>query len=188
MYDPAIDLSEDPDTGKLASNIAEFMQSRDLEHLKFTAEPSWFYLRPISRKAMLAFVMKGETDHDRFARAFMVSLDRVENFVGDDGETLAVYTPSRPQSRDGSVDAIDAEAIEMFSITDILEIGAVAFQRSFLPLGCGACYQAPQSSVSAWGMRAVVAHSQRVEQKTVELDPSDEPEEQPTPTPAGAFA
>lgn len=142
IYDPAIDSE--------LSEVLEYGRERDISKLKFRdgMKPVKFTVERMNRRVMLRYICAAETDNERYLRAFACGVSRVtglpdapdwraENFV----EGVA-----------GRFRLITDEELERFEVADILEIGAVAYWRSFLRQGSAVTYPLLQSSARVYDM------------------------------------
>lgn len=175
IYDPALNACSNE------QKIAYLRTRKELE-LTIIDQPVWFYLRPIPRSAMLTFVMRGIDDTEKYARAFMVSIDRVEGHTTDDGVKHDVFTPRRAEKNGAAIDMISPEDLDAFSIADIVEIGAAAYWRAFLPVGSGAYYPLPATSEAALASSAMDCHYQSAESSLAISEAKHELEEPLTPS------
>ncbi len=111
--------------------MLKYRDTRDAALLKFKPgrQPQRYHLREIKQRVMEPFVMATDVESVRHTRAFMCAVARVDSILQRDGSILPEsWSPS------GGPDAVcmaDAD-MERFSASDRAEIGAIAFERSFL--------------------------------------------------------
>lgn len=142
LYDPAIDGS--------VSDVIAYGRSRDLSKITFKAgqEPVRFWVERMSRRLMLRHVAAADSENERYTRAFSCAVVRVTGLEGKHE-----FRPQQQLSTPvGQVRMVTEEELERFAIADILEIGAVAFWRSFLRPGNEASYPLLASSATAYDM------------------------------------
>jgi hypothetical protein len=119
--DPAIDTAAMLDTEMLA-----YITARDVSKLpiKIGQQPTRFVLRPITQREMLGYVMHGATLEEKHARAFCSSVDSVQG-AWIDGRQCS-WSPADKRS------PMTADECALFSLAEILDVGGVAWVRSFL--------------------------------------------------------
>lgn len=119
--DDAIDTAKITDVEMLA-----YITGRDVSKLpiKVGQQPTRFILRPITQRDMLGFVMLGATNEDKHARAFRASVDSVQGAWVD-----GVQCSWAPADRRAPM---TPEECEVFSLAEVLDVGGVAWARSFL--------------------------------------------------------
>ena len=121
--DPAIDTQQMTD-----AQMLDYITARDVSVLpiKTGQRATRFVLRPITQSEMLGYVMQGATDAEKHARAFRASVDSVQGAWIDGRQQADAWAPA-----DRRAPMTSAEC-ELFSLAEILDIGGVAWTRSFL--------------------------------------------------------
>lgn len=142
VFDEAIDVDRIGVTALLA-----YGESRDWNAVApfFVAGkmPKVFHLRAISTSAFLSYVATAASAEDRAARAFAASVVRVDNMLTDDGVVVSNW---RPSSRAENA-VLTTEEINAFAPAEVIEIGRVAYARSFLVRTTQPTYELPLSSL-----------------------------------------
>ncbi len=124
--DPAIDRAA---TGR--KGLVAFGETRDMKHLVFLpgAKPVVYHLKEISHSRMTRWVMSSESEPEQCSRAFQAAVIRIDDLAAADGIKLG---PGWVPPMIGDLDPLMAdEAMERFPLFAILEIGGVAYRRSF---------------------------------------------------------
>lgn len=120
--DPAIDTARMTEAEMLA-----YLHDRDATKLKIKQgeRAAVYHLRPISHERLAEIVDTCATDGARFIRSFRASVIRVEHLRLEDG-LAHTWAPA-------DVDAgLNVEEARLFSMSVILDVGSVAWLRSFL--------------------------------------------------------
>jgi hypothetical protein len=119
--DPAIDTER-----MTEERMLDYMRTRDVSKLsiKTGKNPTRFHVRPITQAQMLFHVMHGTSHEDRCVRAFASSVERVDGAWIDGRE--CTWAPADTRER------MTAAELENFSLAEILDVGSVAWTRSFL--------------------------------------------------------
>jgi len=115
-------------------------------------KPVIFHVREVPNELWETFVEGGTTDADRYKRAFMSGLEKVENLPDDAGQ-LKTWAPSN-KIKSLSVTLLHDEDLKLFSPSERLEIGSVIYRHSFLPRRTAADYPLPSSLVDPLVRRA----------------------------------
>jgi hypothetical protein len=154
IIDPAIDWERGVVTRKAVEQYHVYRKPEIIEAvLKPGAMPTWFYLREIPEELWETFVEVGnDATHKalRYRRAFQAAVVRVENLVGATGQILGRnFEPASVTSNGCLLD----EECRRFAFSERLEIGAVAYQRSFFPPRIGGIFHLPPMLVEQWEQR-----------------------------------
>jgi hypothetical protein len=152
VSDPAIDWVSIPQ-----DTVGAYLRTREFAliepYLKPGSTPTIFVLREIPDAQWEGYV---EVDNValKYRRAFQCAVLRVEGLETPEGFALAA---------DGLVkrkllndEALSDEDCKRFAPSERLEIGAVAYQRSFFPKRIGADFQLPPMWLEQW--ERVVRH------------------------------
>ena len=132
--DPAIDTQKITDAGML-----EYITARDVSKLpiKYGHRATRFVLKQITQQDMLGFVMHGATNEEKHARAFRASVDSVQGAWINGRQESEPWCPTDRRS------PMTAAECELFSLAEILDVGGVAWARSFLGQRIAARYALP---------------------------------------------
>lgn len=150
VWDPAIDVE--------ASQLAEYIRSRDLKHLAFKggAKAEIYHLRPITNEIGI-WIDSATSDQERYARAFYACVVKVDNLVTQDSAAGVVHDewrPTRATDSDHKIskasDLFTAQDKEIFPRATIYEIGSVAWGFSFFPQRTGASFALLPTSHATW--------------------------------------
>lgn len=120
--DPAIDRER-----MTKKQMHDFATTREMRHLvlKPGAKPITFTLREIPHRDYIRWVNSPDNEHEKYERAFECALASVDNLPNKDGTTLPTWAPPRDN------DMMSEEAMSRFPAGVILEIGGVAYRRTF---------------------------------------------------------
>jgi hypothetical protein len=129
----------DPAIDHLRCDIATFAETRDLSKLAFVPgrAPIVFHLRPIGSHLMTSYVDATPSVADKWRRAFMASVERIEGMLDEHGRA-SVYLPTTPlrlPKRELMIigdDDIDDVADRLGGHAWFYEIGHVAYERAHL--------------------------------------------------------
>lgn len=139
--------------GMLISEMREYQETRDHSlierHILPGKKPTIFHCREVPRRVWGGFVQAGISESDRYARAFLCGVVEVENLRQDDGRVLDSW---RPHGRT-EMSMLDDADLERFTPSDVEEIGAAIYMRSFLGRRIGRGYRLPHMSLSCLGHR-----------------------------------
>lgn len=148
IVDPAVDWKR---LG--GAKHVEYRKTRRLEMLNGfylpDRKPTIFHVREIRHRHMQA-VDRGD-EADKYPAAFQYAVTHVENLQTEDG----VILPSLGLARESGEDALREAVLERFEWSQLLEIGSVAFQRSFFRMRTDVVFQLPRSLVELWVLRVV---------------------------------
>jgi hypothetical protein len=178
--DPAIDLHK--------SNLDRYVVTRDLAHLVFHPgkHPVYYVLKRPPTNLVVSFIEAGLDEKTRHIRAFMCSTVGWQYLPDGDGiqRDLAGH-PGWVEKRQES-GCMTTEELNLFHPEDVLEIGAIAYQRCFLRRGREVLYTAPPTSADA--LQRVLSHHVAV--RAASSLSSEEPGEllAPPPSETGAAA
>lgn len=120
--DPAIDRER-----MTKVQMHAFSVDRDMKHLvmKPGARPVEFTFRDIPHRDFIRWVNAPDSEHEKYERAFECALQSVTNLPNADGTYMPTWEP--PRTNDMMAD----EAMARFPAGVILELGGVAYRRSF---------------------------------------------------------
>lgn len=125
VLDPAINTES-----MTITDMSGYAESRDLTRLKFKpgVPVTRYHTREIRHDVMESYVMAAPTEPERYRRAFLCGVVRVENIVQRDGSVITDWTPPSL----GKFPAMPDSEGERFSAAERQEIGLCIFDRSFL--------------------------------------------------------
>ena len=134
--DPAVDID-----GMGEAAIREYVSTRDekLVKVKPGEKPTTFYVGEVPHE-LWSYVAAAESDHERAERAFQCAVTRVDNFVQSDGVAVGSWKPS---NQNGQRKAMPEADMALFSPSERLEIGGVAYNHSFFPRRTDAFFRLP---------------------------------------------
>lgn len=160
MFDPALEGADPAD-------VMRYARTRDPDDIPSTqAAPVVFHCRRLSRSQVFGFVEPAPNESLKFARAFAAGVVRVTG--GAFGEEPG-WSPADARRADYLAmqdDEIDTAGGVGFAPAEIMEIGAVIYQRSVSPKGCEQRYRPLPSSLAVWEGLAL---------RTAEQTPADAP-------------
>ena len=186
-FDPAIDKE-----ATSVDAIVALARERDMSGVRFVPGvlPTLFTVREIPHQLWESFVENCSTDEERYRRAFMVGVVKVENVYQKDDVCVSVWTGSGTRKhRETQQHILDEDDLECFSPAERQEIGAAAYWHSFLPRRIKSGFQLPRSSLST--LRLADFHgaaSNPTAQVTSSEKPSPATTEQPLDTTATTTA
>lgn len=143
--DPAIDTESMP-----FEVMQEYIEKRDYNtiapYFKPGMKPTVYHVRAVHHSMWETFVMAGGDHVDiRFRRAFLCGIDNVDDLYGRDG-TSVNFEPTRNVPGVGKVFTED-EVNLRFSPGEVLEIGSVIYEHSFLHPRIALTWQLPSTCV-----------------------------------------
>lgn len=143
-FDPALEMNLD--------QAAEYAEKRDPALLKCKPgeAPTEFYIQRIHNSVVLNFMQTTTAIERRHVLAFMVGVVEVRNLRAEGG-IIPLWRPSWCSAQKQGEHMKDDE-LDLFALDEILDIGSVAYQRSFLRPGRTPCYVPPDSSAYALAM------------------------------------
>ena len=110
--------------------VLKYVESRDYDLVKGRVKAGRklqeYHTREIPRRLLTRFVLAVPDESERFERAFMCGVVEVKNVLQRDGSILPGWKPSTKD------DHVSEEDLARFSESDVMEIGSVILQRSFL--------------------------------------------------------
>jgi hypothetical protein len=163
VYEVISARDESFDWDKLARNrevFRDFCETRDpaliQSYLLPGAQPVVFRLREISHEWMRGWVAlanspgrpggedeQGGATPTTYFRAFQCAVMSVMNMTSEDGVVMAEWEP--PKFKDGFFQgAILDEALERFSFPEIMDVGALAYQKSGFRRGTRPIWRLPR--------------------------------------------
>jgi len=165
VLDPALEHARmRTDDGTFVDDVRQYISTRDLDwlvpkYVRTSERPAVFELRDIPNTRITSYVMQGSSDEEKFQRAFVVAVERVDDLVrATDGRAFSVFEPSGTMRWADGERAICTDAeLDYFPYTVIQEIGSAALTRSFLPRASVAGYQLPH--ISAYMLGTLVLRS-----------------------------
>lgn len=136
VLDPAIDTES-----MTVDEMMKYAETRDVSkiRIKAGAKPTRYHTREIRHDVMESYVMAAGTDAERYRRAFLCGVVKVENLLQRDGSILPDWTPTNI----GKLAAMPDADAERFSAAERQEIGLVVFDRSFLAPRTVLAYRLP---------------------------------------------
>jgi hypothetical protein len=152
LLDPAID------TGNMsAADLRAFERDRDSSRLVFKpgAVPTRFMLRPLSKSQQLEIAGSSSNDATNFVRAFRYAVVEVKGARDDNGATFT-FAPADTKS------GINGDELENgpFTVPQMIDIGSVAWARSFLVPGNAQHCVAHPSLREQWEARPCLSAEQ----------------------------
>ncbi len=107
--------------------LGDFATTRDMKHLvmKPGARAVTFTLKDIPHREFIRWVNAPDNENEKYERAFECALKSVDNLPNKDGTTMPTWEPPREN------DMMSEEAMSRFPAGVILEIGGVAYRRTF---------------------------------------------------------
>lgn len=133
------------------AEMRRYVEARDYDLVKDRIKPGrrlqQYHTREVTRRMLTRFVLEVPDEAERFERAFMCGVVEVKNVLQRDGSILPAWKPS---TKDGNV---SEEDLERFPETDVMEVGSVILQRSFLAPRTVRAYQLPLTCQHALAQR-----------------------------------
>jgi hypothetical protein len=121
------------------------------------------------------FVDAADTYPEKYKRAFVCGIEKVENLPQEDGITLSTWSPATIHQRTGAIILSDDE-LRKFAPAERQEIGSVIYTHSFLPRRMPATYLLPsslQEPLTSQAVRlAVASQSYAAPSSEPRLEPS----------------
>lgn len=146
------------DTESMSSDVMiEYVKKRDINlltrYIKPGSRPTVYHVKAVPHSMWQSFVMAGG-DHDdiRCRRAFMCGVEEVEGLISNDG-TQVNLKPEHHNAQAGGKAFTDEEVNKRFAPSEVLEIGAVIFRHSFLPLRKSVTWHLPSLCAERLGLR-----------------------------------
>ncbi len=145
-FDPEIDKS------KISlEDFTDYLNKRDdigrIRHAFKPSGPTEFTIREIPHELWEAFVERGDTDAEKYRRAFMCGVSSVRNLYQTNGTRLAEWSGSDTQTIAGKQYEMLAPAdLALFPPTERQEIGMVAYAHSGFHRRIDDCFQLPPMS------------------------------------------
>ena len=109
-------------------------------------KPVIFHVREVPNELWEAFVEGGTNEADRYKRAFMAGLEKVENLPDLATGESKTWAPSN-KVKSLSVTLLHDDDLQLFAPSERIEIGSVIYRHSFLPRRTEAEYPLPSSLV-----------------------------------------
>lgn len=164
VLDDAFDLT--------LSERLDYAGTRDLDAYKHKfkpgSKPVFFHVREVPHALWESFVDAADTYPEKYRRAFMCGVEKVDNLPMADGVTLATWAPSTKNERSGSVILSD-EDMALFAPCERAEIGSVIYNHSFLARRMQIVYLLPlslQEPLVSLDARRAVQNQRDAEAKT----------------------
>jgi len=147
----AVTCDEAIDTESIDFDVMkEYVETRDIkliaQYVKPGMKPITYHVRAVHHSMWEGYVMAGG-DHEsvKYRRAFMCGIDRVEDLPSKDGTTITL----EPKLKIGAIKVFTEDEInDRFAPSEVLEIGSVIFQHSFLPLRNTLTWELPRMCVA----------------------------------------
>lgn len=150
ITDEALDVDALP-----AGTLHRYIESRDFalvgDHMIPGSKATLFFIREIPQRLFLKYVVTQANETDRAVAAFQCGVVRVENMRSADGAIMDAAGLAHHENG-----ALRDEELERFDASEILEIGEVAYVRSFFRRRTERVYRLPPSLAERWV--AQVAH------------------------------
>lgn len=108
------------------------------------ARPTIFHVREVPHGLWEEYVDAPDAYPEKYRRAFICGVERVENLVMADGVSLGTWAPNTKNTRSGAIIMGD-EDLKLFAPAERAEIGSVIYTHSFLPRRMRATYLLPHS-------------------------------------------
>lgn len=120
--------------------------TRDFGKIKLVpgGKPITYHVREIPHALWESYVDAAESPADKYRRAFMVGLERVDNLPTDDGALRERWVPNTKNARTDLI-VLGEDDLHLFSPAERQEIGSVIYMHSFLPKWTAATYLLPSS-------------------------------------------
>lgn len=133
-------LDEAIDTESIQfDTMVQYYKTRDIklleQHVHPGQQPTRYLVRAVPHGLWESFVgAAGDNLEMRYRRAFMCGVISVANLRGDDGVSVLEWKPTRPvQGMQDTFIMTDDECNGRFAPSEVLEIGSVIYEHSFLP-------------------------------------------------------
>ncbi len=130
VLDPAIDTES-----MTLAEMFEYAESRDFKLVQHRVRPTMrlavYNVRAVPHALWQSYVDAVTTESERARRAFQCGVESVENLVGNDGVSVAKWSPTG-KSAAGTI-LTEQELNERFAPSEVLEIGSVIYKHSFFP-------------------------------------------------------
>lgn len=103
-----------------------------------------YHVREVPHQLWESFVDAGDSQSEKYRRAFMVGVERVDHLPIDDGSLRERWVPNTKNARTDQIVMSDDD-LQLFSPAERQEIGSVVYNHSFLPKRIAATYLLPSS-------------------------------------------
>lgn len=161
-----------------AGLLGKYVEKRELAliepYFKPGVKPTLYFVKPISH-AIFKSVLELPTETARAYASFQAGVVRIENVRGERGETSTLETAT--VSRMKKEETLSDEQLELFDPSELLEIGEVAFTRSFFRKRTERIYRLPRVLRATWV--DLVGHL-AVQRQEAEQEEQEEQAEEPT--------
>ena len=107
-------------------------------------KPTIFHVREVPHGLWEEYVDAPDAYPEKYKRAFMCGIEKVENVLQLDGIGLANWAPNTVNTRTNTVIMADDD-LRLFSPAERQEIGSVIYMHSFLPRRIAATYLLPST-------------------------------------------
>lgn len=126
----------------------DYAGTRDYEAYKHRllpgAKPVIFHVREVPHVLWEDYVDAPDNFAEKYKRAFICGIEKVENLLMTDGVSLGTWTPNTKNIRSGAVILSDDD-LSLFAPAERAEIGSVIYTHSFLSRRMQATYLLPRS-------------------------------------------
>jgi hypothetical protein len=176
MWDLAIDVwscpgckAGDDSVPHGESCVWEYVNKRDASKLVYlpTARPMVFHVRRL-RDDIAARLEDIPGPAERAVAAFAHAVVKVVNGVDRDGQAFAdaTWTPKHVRDERSRLAVMTEDEQRLFDLSTKIEIGAVAFRRSFFVPKSTLLYRLPRTSADAWGDLASLRAAEKQSRET----------------------
>lgn len=134
------------DREAMGANVAKYATTRDPSLLVFKegVSPTWFVLQPIETGLFLRGVMREGDEIGRFVAAFGLAVKEIRALTTSDGRNVQLFRPEGYlTTASGRRFMWSDEELSLVSPAVVMEIGSVAFARSFLDPKAGGGFPPP---------------------------------------------
>lgn len=138
-------------------------------------KPVIFHVREVPNELWETFVEGGTSEAERFKRAFMAGLEKVENLPDAVTGQPKTWAPSN-KVKSLNVTLLHDDDLQLFAPSERLEIGSVIYRHSFLPRRTAVEYPLPSSLVDPL-VRRVRRDAERTPEPASATTSADSPPE-----------
>lgn len=161
------------DARAMGESFADWLRTRDMSLVR--ERPGMrctvFHLRRIPTSVFNRFVRVGQSEPERYQRAFQVAVTQIDHLQGPDGGSLSKVPTGSVHGSHGPLPAWTDAEIDHIPPAYVEEIGWYAWDRSFLVPGSGARSPLPRTLLPVLAIRAEEARLSAAQARRA-LDPS----------------